>query len=436
MSSESVRSNGTWKNKRPRSSKKAAGDDRISSLPDAILEHILSFLDTRSAAQSSILSTRWRGLWLHAPALDLQIDFDRHPCILSALSHHDPPFLRRLCIETHQSIMPWGLIRNVVDDKLTCSRKTPAAIQELRLRFQHTGHIFYFRGDMSCFENLLILELVACDVGKMGTMRFPKIETLSLKRVTGSEQAIGLVISSCVNVRKLELDECFQVNNLHLSLKELREIVLGRSRLRNVTIDAPKLQFVELAYQVWEFRLCLKSSPALKRAVVGSSGQIGPCDVDQIKHLASVLGAAPVMELRFEIDLITPQTFKNYPTLPHVKKLLMSGLSNVAAVVMLKMFPNLEYLSFDCCDDEERMPEKEEETLQRYSVHCLTNSLKMIELNNFNDLNITVEVAKFLVRNAAVLEKMHISGNYLPRAEIRHCLNENTMSQSVEIIFF
>ena len=47
-------------------------EDQLSDLPDAIIHHILSFLRTKFAAVTSVLSTRWRYLFLDVP----KIDFD------------------------------------------------------------------------------------------------------------------------------------------------------------------------------------------------------------------------------------------------------------------------------------------------------------------------------------------------------------------------
>ncbi|KAK9667290.1 hypothetical protein RND81_14G245600 [Saponaria officinalis] len=44
--------------------------DRISELPDEILVDCLSLLDMKSAAQTSIISRRWRYLWSHLSTLD------------------------------------------------------------------------------------------------------------------------------------------------------------------------------------------------------------------------------------------------------------------------------------------------------------------------------------------------------------------------------
>ncbi|KAM0868766.1 hypothetical protein ACQ4PT_041107 [Festuca glaucescens] len=47
--------------------------NRLSDLPDDLLEHILSFAPAREAAASAILSRRWRPLWRRSSAVNLDI---------------------------------------------------------------------------------------------------------------------------------------------------------------------------------------------------------------------------------------------------------------------------------------------------------------------------------------------------------------------------
>ncbi|KAL5703101.1 hypothetical protein ACHQM5_028235 [Ranunculus cassubicifolius] len=54
--------------------------DRLSDLPDSLIHHIFSFLDSRDVVQSSILSNRWKALWLSTPNLDFDLDYWLKKC--------------------------------------------------------------------------------------------------------------------------------------------------------------------------------------------------------------------------------------------------------------------------------------------------------------------------------------------------------------------
>ncbi|CAN0879084.1 Putative F-box/FBD/LRR-repeat protein At3g49040 [Linum grandiflorum] len=55
---------------RPRKKRRVGKIDRLSNLPEAVIHHILSFLDIRSAVQTSVLSRQWRCAWKHLSVLD------------------------------------------------------------------------------------------------------------------------------------------------------------------------------------------------------------------------------------------------------------------------------------------------------------------------------------------------------------------------------
>ncbi|KAM0049935.1 putative F-box domain-containing protein [Helianthus debilis subsp. tardiflorus] len=51
-------------------------EDRLSSLPEEVVSHILSLMPTKFAVRTSILSWRWRYSWMSVTNLDFD---DGHP---------------------------------------------------------------------------------------------------------------------------------------------------------------------------------------------------------------------------------------------------------------------------------------------------------------------------------------------------------------------
>ncbi|XP_058785260.1 F-box/FBD/LRR-repeat protein At3g52680-like [Vicia villosa] len=63
--------------------------DRLSNLPDSILSHILSFLPTKLAARTSILSKIWKSIWLSLTTLDFTIGITPNHVIHSIILSRD-----------------------------------------------------------------------------------------------------------------------------------------------------------------------------------------------------------------------------------------------------------------------------------------------------------------------------------------------------------
>ena len=61
-------------------------DDRISELPEDVLQNILSFLPTKQVFQSTLLSTRWKHVWTTFPILK----FDKTSVLWSSEKKNDP----------------------------------------------------------------------------------------------------------------------------------------------------------------------------------------------------------------------------------------------------------------------------------------------------------------------------------------------------------
>ncbi|CAN0879620.1 F-box/LRR-repeat protein At3g58930 [Linum grandiflorum] len=63
--------------------------DGLSDLPDCLLHHILSFVDTKSLIRTSILSQRWISVWKHVHVLNF-IDSERDSDSESKLGFNYP----------------------------------------------------------------------------------------------------------------------------------------------------------------------------------------------------------------------------------------------------------------------------------------------------------------------------------------------------------
>ncbi|KAL8485960.1 hypothetical protein ACS0TY_028026 [Phlomoides rotata] len=80
--------------------------DRLSCLPDSILTHILSFLDTKSVIRTSVLSKRYKLLWTMSPCLDFKLtellsdSFDSYDA--SVFSQAALPSLKVLCLKNFE----------------------------------------------------------------------------------------------------------------------------------------------------------------------------------------------------------------------------------------------------------------------------------------------------------------------------------------------
>ncbi|KAF7067169.1 hypothetical protein CFC21_073088 [Triticum aestivum] len=60
----------------------AGGENRLSTLPEDVIQPVLSFLPSRRAAQTCALATRWRTLclWKSVPSLRIDADDEAYRC--------------------------------------------------------------------------------------------------------------------------------------------------------------------------------------------------------------------------------------------------------------------------------------------------------------------------------------------------------------------
>lgn len=231
------------------------GVDRISGLPDHIICHILSFLPTKNAVASSILSTRWKYLWTSVPILDIDARLRGGYCpninmnvnrgsevafrnfVSRVLLLNDIPHIQklRLIYECHYSLAPlctWlhtAITRN---------------IQELELDFLMSVRDTFVQLPRKIFtsHSLVVLKLSCMSLEVPSIVCFPRLRILELKRITYlDDQCSQTLLSGCHVLEELVIEETVRENPrvVHICIDTLKRFSFSYKFVVNMTVDCP-----------------------------------------------------------------------------------------------------------------------------------------------------------------------------------------------------
>ncbi|XP_062103101.1 putative F-box/FBD/LRR-repeat protein At4g03220 [Humulus lupulus] len=257
--------------------------DRISELPDALIHHILTLLPTKTVAQTSLLSKRWRSIWYTFP--DLDFDFTSDPfspskrftknSIYSRKAYYDgltDPIsqvfnLRDKIISTSSTAANSADIRSLrvrTTNSISFSRLNDVIrravrhnVQQLDLDVITDEHIIFPRS-VILSESLRVLSLKS----RCSAFRFPpdlsvmksgfrSLVSLSLSNVVlidNDHRLLDLFShSSFPMMSKLSMDCCLGLKHLRIGCGALEEFELKCCiALQSLEICCPKLQTLKV----------------------------------------------------------------------------------------------------------------------------------------------------------------------------------------------
>ncbi|KAJ1408532.1 Leucine-rich repeat domain superfamily [Sesbania bispinosa] len=211
----------------PQLKKTAISSDLLSNLPDDLICHILSFLPTRDAYRTSLLSKRWRFLCTKVPDLSFTL--------LSYTSSHS---LRELLIHSVNTVL----------------LQRTQSIRKFTFSCFHSCEPYHVSAWISKGLGIVVLKLSGNIQPKFpSSVRLPslKIFHLELMRyiISNSDgHSVSNFLSDCRNLEELRIDGYLNFPVV-ISLQFLKKLKLKLRRFRNLhelRIDAPLLEFLHM----------------------------------------------------------------------------------------------------------------------------------------------------------------------------------------------
>ncbi|XP_010242128.2 PREDICTED: F-box/LRR-repeat protein At4g14103-like [Nelumbo nucifera] len=428
------------------------GMDRISSLPDSVLVHILSFLPTHEAVKTTFISKKWKFLWTQIPVLDLdeftfcdersmvelynaletgryflssmRLDRQRKrfaDFVDRALLHHDIESIRQIQLSFcyHEDYE----FTSRVDQWIRFAIASNATALELNFASRSPSRDPRIEG---CYElphcplpqSLKFLRLNFCEFRPLRHGSFDHLEIVELLQAKLPDGSVQDLISNCPCLESLHLLSCCVPHHLVISApeSELKCLLLDSCSSYEMNgivykyeIDAPKLQhFKFVGMMLHEF-----SVKRLRHLVEAH------LDVRQLKPILVnyVLSFKDEIHVNHEIALSSLHRLNNLTVQTRLDSFDLLGLA-----CLLRSSPNLEFLTIDIDNHKDLNLEYLDHPMLPNARHfdemsfwenqsspfqCLAK-LEKVTINDFSGQDNEMGLVKFLLKNCLVLKEMSI----------------------------
>ncbi|ESQ43134.1 hypothetical protein EUTSA_v10015873mg [Eutrema salsugineum] len=402
--------------------------DWISLLPDPLISQILSLLPTKEAVRTSLLSTRWKPLWLWVSCLDLaSCEF---PDLNAFVSFGDRFFdsSRVSCISqlnihvldgTEDGVHVVPFLESWIDAAV--KRK----IQHLDV-WCSPGHIIY-QVPISIYtcEKLVSLKLFQMNmVDDAGFVSLPCVKTMHLKHVWfPNDSTFERLVSCCPALKELEIDvrgvKVFRVHSLSLKrlVFERRFTAFEVVSVLGVVIDAPLLGFLKMDDRYSESVVIKNLDSNAKLDVSLGFGDVfdeASVSSKRNKVREFLPGISKVGEM-----IISAETFMVFHLNSSLQSLpqfdLMSRLEATVCLsdliwlpTFLERCPNLKFLVLALDNLIDEIGSEEMNIISFSTVpECLLSSLKFVDIkSSFSGNAAEMKLVRYLQENSIILEKI------------------------------
>ncbi|XP_075666006.1 F-box protein At5g03100-like [Castanea sativa] len=426
-------------------------EDRITTLPHSILLNILSFLPTKDAILTTVLSKRWAYLWTSVPSLSFTQSYKTATAFASEVDDtlllHRAPKLANFSVQFEYR----SRLKRRLD--LWVRFATTAKVDKLSLHLSsHYSPLDAngYRLPQYLYANEFVseLDLSFCKIKPIGLLHWTSLKRLCIRKSALCEDVIRKVLMGSPRLEYLELNDCYEFNRLDIVSESLRKLVIdsylvdmleSEERKLELEIVAPKIECLEILGGFYMKRCQIKNASALVEAKLDfdmwkgydSDEEEGACEefqdimrdiLESVHHVKKLtvgnwcLMVVSIMSMKHlpsplsKCQCLTMKTRMEEENLPGVARLLQS--SPYVETLNIDITSSHYFLDI-CCRrsySDEVKHWKSGETYFKSLLVCL----KTVKFFGFGErLFCTKEafilVVQFLLKNAKVLEKMVIT---------------------------
>ena len=222
--------------------------DHISSVGDALLCQILSFLSTKQAVRSSALSKRWKNVWTKTPVLDFSECSDagdkgsNFPCFASrVLIRNSTSRLKKLCFD---DLLEFDLVHV----NAWFSNLILRDIEEICLYNRINDQPFDMCMMFLTRLHLVILKLCGGSISQLPILvKFSDLKVVHLTDVQSPNNSLNRLVAGCPVLEELSVYNCRWpcVDIKSSTLKRLTVYYLVDS-INQLLVRAPNLEQLSL----------------------------------------------------------------------------------------------------------------------------------------------------------------------------------------------
>ncbi|XP_019084268.1 PREDICTED: FBD-associated F-box protein At5g27750-like [Camelina sativa] len=437
------------------------GFDRLSELPESLITQILLCLPTKESAKTSVLSTRWKNLWLNVPGLDLNrqdvrnVDKQVFINIIDRFLEFNPESRLEKFKVNYSSREILGF-----KDRISTAINRGIRLLDAVSSTQHgkddgslDPYIEFMPLNLFTSKTLVSLKLLFSVLEDPGFVSLPCLKFMILHKVRWSgTMNLEKLVSGCPVLEELNLmrdmDEdklvvaCVRSRSLKRFDVPLAHEPLRRSRVPNtlLEIDAPGLEYMTLKQDHFG-RVVVKNLTALVmvdldiKFVVTYGMSFYTEDLSKRNEIRDFLtGISRARHMIISEKTVTAlDRYSKVGTIPifnNISRLQAVFPSSLLSVLpaFLESFPNLKNLSLTIYF-------AKEETVKLKLVdvpQCLVSTLECVEIKRlFEWEEEEMKIVSYFLENSAVLKKLIVSfvldyPRYASNSEVYEELNKLT----------